>query len=192
MAAGAGRYVSPTSQPKQIGGLTRRLDKVEKRIAALTPAGVTQVWGAVYNDGDILSGVGFTVFCPVMGSSAWSNATAYAVGDIVYHIAGTTYICVRAHTNHSPPNATYWSPAEPYGAQYLVVFDTPFVNPPVVILSGNNNNAPNPSTPGRYTVTRLDTYGQTGYFLAITRDIDSPASIAQDGGFDFLAIEPGV
>lgn len=38
---------------------------------------------------------------------AWSGATAYAVDDAVSH-NGASYICTTAHTNHEPPNASYW------------------------------------------------------------------------------------
>jgi hypothetical protein len=41
--------------------------------------------------------------------TAWSNATAYVVGDLV-SLAGTNYYCILAHTNHTPPNSTYWYP----------------------------------------------------------------------------------
>lgn len=37
----------------------------------------------------------------------WSNSTAYAVDDAV-SFAGTSYVCIQAHTNQSPPNGTYW------------------------------------------------------------------------------------
>lgn len=44
----------------------------------------------------------------VTGSvTAWSNATAYAVGDLAAQ-AGVNYYCITAHTNQTPPNATYW------------------------------------------------------------------------------------
>lgn len=39
---------------------------------------------------------------------AWSGATAYIAGQIVTS-GGSSYICVLAHTNHVPPNATYWA-----------------------------------------------------------------------------------
>jgi len=39
---------------------------------------------------------------------AWSATQTYAVGDVVA-LAGTFYYCILAHTNHTPPNATYWS-----------------------------------------------------------------------------------
>jgi hypothetical protein len=37
----------------------------------------------------------------------WSSATAYALRDGVT-FDGTSYICTQAHTNHQPPNASYW------------------------------------------------------------------------------------
>jgi hypothetical protein len=37
----------------------------------------------------------------------WSSSTAYLVGDQV-RLSGLTYRCKVAHTNHTPPNATYW------------------------------------------------------------------------------------
>ncbi|UEM08245.1 hypothetical protein J4G43_025830 [Bradyrhizobium barranii subsp. barranii] len=38
---------------------------------------------------------------------AWSGATAYTVGDVVT-LNGSSYACILDHTNHAPPNATYW------------------------------------------------------------------------------------
>lgn len=46
----------------------------------------------------------YKAFQPV---GAWSGATAYAVGDVVT-LSGSSYVCVLAHTNHAPPNTTYW------------------------------------------------------------------------------------
>ena len=41
----------------------------------------------------------------------WSNATAYVGtgtgGDVVSR-NGSSYVCILNHTNHAPPNATYW------------------------------------------------------------------------------------
>ena len=37
----------------------------------------------------------------------WSSATTYALNDAVEK-AGTSYICIQAHSNQSPPNVTYW------------------------------------------------------------------------------------
>lgn len=39
---------------------------------------------------------------------AWSGATAYTIGDIVVS-NGSSYVCIANHTNHVPPNATYWT-----------------------------------------------------------------------------------
>lgn len=38
---------------------------------------------------------------------AWSGATAYVESDVV-SLNGSSYICILAHTNHTPPNVTYW------------------------------------------------------------------------------------
>jgi hypothetical protein len=38
---------------------------------------------------------------------AWSDATDYIVDDAV-DSDGSSYICILDHTNHQPPNGTYW------------------------------------------------------------------------------------
>ncbi|WP_445222134.1 hypothetical protein ACKWRH_20890 [Bradyrhizobium sp. Pa8] len=38
---------------------------------------------------------------------AWSGATAYASNDVVA-LNGSSYVCILDHTNHTPPNSTYW------------------------------------------------------------------------------------
>lgn len=38
---------------------------------------------------------------------AWDSGTEYAVNDVVT-LNGSSYICVSGHTNHTPPNTTYW------------------------------------------------------------------------------------
>lgn len=47
---------------------------------------------------------------------AWSGATAYAVNDAV-SLSGSSYICILANTNQTPPNATYWAVLAAVGAQ---------------------------------------------------------------------------
>jgi hypothetical protein len=39
----------------------------------------------------------------------WLAATAYVIGDIVFD-AKVGYTCKLGHTNHQPPNVTYWNP----------------------------------------------------------------------------------
>lgn len=46
---------------------------------------------------------------------AWSGATAYTVNDVVT-LSGSSYACVLDHTNHTPPNATYWQLLASIGA----------------------------------------------------------------------------
>ena len=40
-------------------------------------------------------------------AAPWSGATAYDEFDIAT-LDGSSYLCILAHTNHMPPNATYW------------------------------------------------------------------------------------
>lgn len=40
-------------------------------------------------------------------TGAWSSLTSYNVDDAVED-GGSSYICIQAHTNQQPPNATYW------------------------------------------------------------------------------------
>lgn len=46
----------------------------------------------------------------------WSAATAYSVNDAVI-LSGNSYICTAAHTNQSPPNASYWNVLAAKGEQ---------------------------------------------------------------------------
>ncbi|OSJ33260.1 hypothetical protein BSZ19_16615, partial [Bradyrhizobium japonicum] len=46
---------------------------------------------------------------------AWSGATAYAAGDVVT-LSGSSYVCILDHTNHTPPNVTYWQLLASIGA----------------------------------------------------------------------------
>jgi len=46
---------------------------------------------------------------------AWSGATAYVVNDAV-SVSGSSYICILANTNQTPPNATYWEVLAQQGA----------------------------------------------------------------------------
>lgn len=39
--------------------------------------------------------------------TAWNGGTAYAIADLVSS-GGINYYCIQAHTNHVPPNVTYW------------------------------------------------------------------------------------
>lgn len=38
----------------------------------------------------------------------WSSATAYNAYDVASY-NGSSYVCILPHTNHAPPNATYWT-----------------------------------------------------------------------------------
>ncbi len=42
-----------------------------------------------------------------INTGAWSAATAYTVNDLV-SAGGSTFICIQAHSNQQPPDATFW------------------------------------------------------------------------------------
>lgn len=55
------------------------------------------------------------------GNTAWSGATAYTTSDgVTYN--GRHYNCISNHTNHVPPNATYWEQASQIGGSNALPF----------------------------------------------------------------------
>jgi hypothetical protein len=54
------------------------------------------------------SGGGGTGGDGVAWLGAWSSSTTYAALDAV-SLNGSSYVCVLGHTNHTPPNLTYWN-----------------------------------------------------------------------------------
>jgi len=103
--------------------------------------------------------------------AAWSSATAYSVGDIA-SLSGTNYYCTQAHTNNTPPNATYWYalPADftyeipsPYLEEEL--FDVHYVQSADVMTLVHPNHAPR----------ELRRYGASNWQIA-TIDFGSPIS----------------
>lgn len=60
--------------------------------------------------GDVRIGLGRSGTGPNLASTAtaWSSAIEYQVGDVV-SLSGSNYYCILKHTNHTPPNATYWT-----------------------------------------------------------------------------------
>ncbi len=43
------------------------------------------------------------------GVSTWGAGTAFVEFDVTELASGVRYVCILAHTNHTPPNATYWA-----------------------------------------------------------------------------------
>lgn len=48
-----------------------------------------------------------TTAIAALHTGAWSSGTSYLAGQIATS-GGSAYLCILAHTNHVPPNATYW------------------------------------------------------------------------------------
>lgn len=70
--------------------------------------GITHVNG---NTGPMVRvGLGRSGTGPNLGATAaaWASTVAYQIGDVV-SLSGDNYHCILAHTNHTPPNATYWT-----------------------------------------------------------------------------------
>ncbi len=64
------------------------------------------------NQAPIVSSVTNTTYWENTGRAytAWSSATAYSVGAVVFNATNATvYRCIQAHTNQAPPNASYWT-----------------------------------------------------------------------------------
>jgi hypothetical protein len=45
-------------------------------------------------------------------ATVWSASKAYNRNDVVV-VSAVEYVCISPHTNHTPPNATYWALANP-------------------------------------------------------------------------------
>jgi hypothetical protein len=58
----------------------------------------------IFNSG----GAGNCNIAKVTDFTPWSSETAYSVDDLVSH-NGMNFVCISAHTNQEPPNATYWA-----------------------------------------------------------------------------------
>jgi hypothetical protein len=65
----------------------------------------------------------------------WSGATAYVTGDIVT-LNGSSYLCVLGHTNHIPPNVTYWQ----------LLASTPWALPPAAWVTATAYSATSPAS----------------------------------------------
>jgi hypothetical protein len=70
---------------------------------------------------------------------------------------------------------------------HTITFDTPFTNPPVVLLTANNDNPP--ATEGAYGVS-IKSKDAGGSWVEV--EMVNFDGTTGDGGYDFAAIEPGV
>jgi hypothetical protein len=87
--------------------------------------------------------------------AAWNSGTAYVKGNVVSLTSmgvTTNYYCILAHTNHTPPNATYWTVASPGGmfAAYLTALVNGLWTDGAAMVSREENGA-TVVKPGRYT-----------------------------------------
>jgi len=113
-----------------------RTDKNGVRtLQAVTPDNASPLlvanWSVISVDDGWLEKILFAI-------NIWSGATPYVVGDIIYNSSdGFFYKCILGHTNHLPPNATYWSVIS---AGSLYTNELVNVSTQMVITIGNDLN----------------------------------------------------
>jgi len=96
----------------------------------------------------------------VSGVTAWSNVTAYVVGDLASRL-GVNYYCILGHTNQQPPNATYWYPLT--GSIYEI--PTPYLEADLEVLKYNQSLDIVTLTHKSYGVRELRRSGHTSWTL---------------------------
>lgn len=109
--------------------------------------------------------------------AASGSSGAFIVGSVFNDagiISGTGFTIDWSREDGSSPNSNF----------YTVRFTVPFFNPPITIVSPNNNNPV--ALPGEYGVsTRLV---NVSWVEVMVLGFDTTVS---DGGFNFVAFEPG-
>jgi len=85
----------------------------------LNLGGISNVFKKSPEDGQVLSSQGpRDIYSTgiIVWKGAWA-ATSYIANDGVLAADGNAYICILAHTNQEPPNATYWDVLAEKGIQ---------------------------------------------------------------------------
>lgn len=116
----------------------------------------------------------------LVAQPTWSGASNYAVSDLVY-VGGVYYYCIEAHTNHTPPNATYWYPLTgniyeiptPYAAADLDALQT--------VQSGDVVTIVHPSYDPR-ELSRTDHTAWTLATFTAGPSLDAPTNLVVTGG----------
>lgn len=95
-----------------------------------------------------------------LAKGAWSNATAYTVGDIVDNLS-SSYVCTANNTNQEPPNASYWA------------------------LLSSGIEWKGAWSAGTYTKNQAVSHNGTAYIVNKTSTTETPSDVATD--WDILA-----
>jgi hypothetical protein len=67
----------------------------------------------------------------------WNSVTSYTIGDIVTK-NGSSYICIANNSNHTPPNATFWTLLAQAG---IATGPGVSVDGEIVLFNGSSGNA---------------------------------------------------
>ncbi len=124
--------------PRSVGNHETRIRVLERRFGSGDALRI--LVGQVYNDANIIAGLGFT--------AEWANEDG----------------------------------SNPGGDTITIRFDTPFSDPPTVLITENNNNPADAE--GEYAVTQKSV--AVDYFEAVGREFDGTPNM---GGFNFAAVE---
>lgn len=109
--------------------------------------------------------------------TAWSAATAYALGDLASS-GGVNYYCILAHTNQAPPNTTYWY-AMPADGTYEI--PTPYAAADVMSLNFEQDQDVITITHVNYDPRELRRLGATNWQLVTSQfapDLTAPGSVS--------------
>jgi hypothetical protein len=107
----------------------------------------------------------------VSGVTAWSNATAYVIGDLASRL-GVNYYCILGHTNQQPPNATYWYPLT--GDIYEI--PTPYLEADLDTLNFDQSADVMTLTHPSYAVRELARTAHTNWILSTVTFAPSQAA----------------
>jgi hypothetical protein len=110
----------------------------------------------------------------VSAVTAWSNVTAYVIGDLASD-SGTNYYAIQAGTNHAVSDATYWYPLT--GTIYEI--PSPYVEADLATLQFEQSADVMTIVHPSYAPRSLSRLGQTDWTLAATAfapSISAPAN----------------
>lgn len=119
------------------------------------------------------------VVLTVPDATAWSNATAYVIGDVAED-AVVNYYCVAAHTNRPPPDAAYWYPM-PAGDIYEI--PTPFLSDDLQGLYRSQSGDVITITHTAYQIRDLSRTGHTTWVItpvAMAPSIAAPGALTNN------------
>lgn len=167
-----GQTVEIDDGTHRVYGWVSDIDSATAFTLTLTRNAVTPTaWSAStpYVVGNEVSLAGTNYTCSAV-PPAWNGATVYIIGDAVV-VAGAWYHCILGHTNHTPPNGTYWAlGVTPPNATYWSV-GVSMATGAACIISGDPANLLAAITSINGDTTAAQRITSSGETVAITQPI---------------------